>query len=184
MSIADRWHALTRIPAVRTTLVVIGFTLMILSPLAGVVPGPGGIFVFAAGLALALRYSEWAKRKYVGFKKAHPRKGAWADWGLRRSSALRRQARDKALARTPDDVLGAVEKAENEERADAAAGLELIERVAAIDTAERLVVVETLEVVARGSVAEDEPAADQGGEQAVGEDRGKSDPSRSRARSG
>ncbi|WP_206185893.1 hypothetical protein [Sphingosinicella sp. BN140058] len=98
MSIRERWHACTQIPAVRTSLVVLGFMLMIVSPAAGILPGPGGIFVFGAGLALALKYSEWVKRKYVTFKRAHPKKGAWADWGLRRQSALRRQARDKELA--------------------------------------------------------------------------------------
>ncbi|WP_225421516.1 PGPGW domain-containing protein [Sphingomonas parva] len=174
MSIAERWHACTRIPAVRTTLVVIGFTLMILAPLAGVLPGPGGIFVFAAGLALALRYSEWAKRKYVAFKRAHPKKGAWADWGMRRRSALRRQARDKA--RAADDRLGAAEQADNARRADAAAGLAAIERVAAVETAERLVIVETLEVVARGP--RDSNADGEDG------DAGESGDSRSRARSG
>ena len=103
MSIAERWHACTRIPAVRTTLMSIGFALMILSPLAGVVPGPGGILVFAAGLALVLRYSEWAKRKYVRLKRRHPRTGEWADWGLRRPSAARRRERDKALAAADAD---------------------------------------------------------------------------------
>jgi hypothetical protein len=98
MSIRERWHATTRIPAVRTSLVVLGFLLMILAPVAGIVPGPGGIFVFAAGLALALRYSEWVKRKYVAFKRAHPKKGAWADWGMRRRSAIRRQERERALS--------------------------------------------------------------------------------------
>ena len=47
---------------------------MIISPLAGVLPGPGGIFIFAGGLALTLKYSEWA------------------DWGMRRPSAKRREA--------------------------------------------------------------------------------------------
>ncbi|WP_199192833.1 hypothetical protein [Allosphingosinicella deserti] len=98
MSIRERWHAITQIPAVRTSLVGLGFLLMIVSPAAGILPGPGGILVFGAGLALALKYSEWVKRKYVAFKRAHPKKGAWADWGLRRQSAQRRQARDKELA--------------------------------------------------------------------------------------
>jgi ribonuclease P protein component len=90
------WRHLTRIPAVRTALVVVGFILIGLTPLVGPIPGPGGVIVFAAGLSLVLRYSEWAKRRYVRFKKKHPRKGDWADWGLRRRSAIRRQARQKA----------------------------------------------------------------------------------------
>jgi len=53
--------------------------------------GPGGVFVFAAGLSLALKYSGLAKRLYVRFKKRHPNKGRWADWGMRRASARRRE---------------------------------------------------------------------------------------------
>jgi hypothetical protein len=110
MSIRERWHAATQIPAVRTSLVVLGFVLMILSPVAGIVPGPGGIFVFAAGLALALKYSDWAKRKYVAFKRAHPRKGAWADWGMRRRSALRRRERERELSAGPDEAFERVQE--------------------------------------------------------------------------
>ena len=95
MNVAEKWQALTRIPVVRTILFVTGLLLIATSPLVGAIPGPGGVIVFAAGLALALRYSEWAKRVYVRFKRSHPKKGAWADWGLRRRSALRRQALTK-----------------------------------------------------------------------------------------
>lgn len=70
---------------------MLGCLLLILSPLVGAVPGPGGVIVFAAGLGLVLKYSGWAKRKYVAFKRRHPNKGRWADWGLRRRSARRRE---------------------------------------------------------------------------------------------
>ncbi len=92
MSIGRRWASLERNPAVRTVLVVLGFLLLALTPVVGPIPGPGGIVVFGAGLTLVLRYSGWAKRVYVRLKRKHPRKGAWADWSLRRRSALRRQA--------------------------------------------------------------------------------------------
>lgn len=91
MNLRDKWLALGRIPAVRTGLFVLGCLLLILSPLVGAVPGPGGVIVFAAGLGLVLKYSGWAKRKYVAFKRRHPNKGRWADWGLRRRSARRRE---------------------------------------------------------------------------------------------
>jgi hypothetical protein len=91
-----RWSGVTRIPLVRQLLVVLGCLLMVLSPLVGAIPGPGGIFVFAAGLSLALKYSGLAKRLYVRFKRRHPTKGRWADWGLRRRSAMRREERLKA----------------------------------------------------------------------------------------
>jgi ribonuclease P protein component len=98
------WRHLTNYPAVRTALVVVGFILIALTPLVGPIPGPGGVVVFAAGLTLVLRYSAWAKRYYVRFKRRHPKKGDWADWGLRRASAKRRQellkARQEAEAAT------------------------------------------------------------------------------------
>ena len=104
MSIRRHWYALGRVPAVRTSLFVLGVLLILLSPAVGALPGPGGVIVLAAGLALTLKYSEWAKRKYVRFKRRHPRKGAWADWGLRRPSARRReQLRKQREIDTVDD---------------------------------------------------------------------------------
>lgn len=104
MNVRDKWLALGRIPAVRTGLFVLGIVLILLTPLVGVLPGPGGVIVFGAGLALMLKYSEWAKRQYVIFKRRHPRKGAWADWGLRRPSARRREKlRKERQFRAVDD---------------------------------------------------------------------------------
>ncbi len=103
MNIRQTWFALGRIPAVKTGLFVLGIVLMLVSPLVGIIPGPGGVVVFAAGLALTLKYSQWAKRRYVRFKRRHPNKGRWADWGMRRSSALRREA----LRKRHDRPLGA-----------------------------------------------------------------------------
>jgi ribonuclease P protein component len=90
------WRHLTNYAAVRSALVVLGFILIGLTPLVGPIPGPGGVVVFAAGLTLVLKYSAWAKRYYVRFKRRHPKKGDWADWGLRRASAKRRQELAKA----------------------------------------------------------------------------------------
>jgi hypothetical protein len=89
-------QGITANPAVRTGLVVVGFFLIALTPLVGPIPGPGGIIVFGAGLTLVLRYSDWAKKQYVKFKRRHPKKGEWADWGLRRQSQRRREALRKA----------------------------------------------------------------------------------------
>lgn len=80
-----------KMPLIRQGLFLAGCLLIIISPLVGAVPGPGGIFFFAGGLALVLQNSEWAKRQYVKFKRKHPNKGRWADWGMRRSSARRRE---------------------------------------------------------------------------------------------
>lgn len=80
---------------IRQCLFFLGILLIVVTPLVGILPGPGGIFVFAAGLALVLQNSEWAKRLYVKFKRRHPNKGRWADWGMRRLSARRREERLK-----------------------------------------------------------------------------------------
>jgi len=92
----NKWQQMQRVPAVRTALFLSGLFLMAASPAVGALPGPGGMFVFAGGLALSLKYSEWAKRRYVRFKRRHPRKGEWTDWGMRRASAKRRRERRKA----------------------------------------------------------------------------------------
>ena len=83
-------------PVVEWTIFVIGVLLMAVSPVLGALPGPGGIFVFAIGLAMVLRTSMWAKRNYVKFKRKRPKAGRWMDWGLRRRSARRREALRKA----------------------------------------------------------------------------------------
>jgi hypothetical protein len=81
----------THRPGVRHALVGLGFLLVAVTPLVGPIPGPGGIVVFGAGLSLILKYTGWAKRLYVRFKRRHPKKGSWADWSLRRASARRRE---------------------------------------------------------------------------------------------
>lgn len=88
----EQWQAFLDKPAVEWTIFGLGILLIVLSPLAGIVPGPGGIFVFAIGLAMVLKTSQWAKRRYVHFKRWQPKAGAWADWGLRRQSHRRREA--------------------------------------------------------------------------------------------
>ena len=79
-------------PVVEWTLFAIGVVLLLLSPLVGAIPGPGGIIVAGIGLALILKTSSWAKRRYVKFKRWQPKAGRWTDWALRRPSAQRREA--------------------------------------------------------------------------------------------
>ena len=86
-----QWHRFIDHPVVEWSIFVVGVILMLLSPLAGIIPGPGGIFIFAIGLAMVLKTSTWAKRRYVRFKSWQPKAGRWADWGLRRQSARRRE---------------------------------------------------------------------------------------------
>ena len=92
MTRREQWRELVRSRPVRTALFMSGLLIILLSPVVGALPGPGGIFVFAAGLTLTLRNSDWAKRQYVRFKRWQPKAGSWADWGLRRPSARRREA--------------------------------------------------------------------------------------------
>lgn len=88
----EQWREFRHSKPVRTALFVTGILLLMMAPIVGLLPGPGGIFVFAAGMALALQNSDWAKRQYVRFKRRQPKAGHWMDWGLRRRSAKRREA--------------------------------------------------------------------------------------------
>jgi hypothetical protein len=83
-------------PAVRTALFMAGILLVIVSPVIGAIPGPGGLLVFALGFGTMLRYSRWTKRFYARAKRRWPRQGGWIDWGLRRGSAQRRAARSRS----------------------------------------------------------------------------------------
>ncbi len=87
----------SRSPAVRTGLTVLGAVIVVISPIIGAIPGPGGVFVFAGGLALMLQNSATAKRVFVRTKRRWPRIGNYADLGLRRASALRRFERDRPI---------------------------------------------------------------------------------------
>lgn len=88
---------------VRRILFALGWLLLVAAIPVGLLPGPGGVFVFAAGLALILEASPWAKRVYARAGRRWPRLGRWMDWGLRRPSAKRRIARDKPALATATD---------------------------------------------------------------------------------
>ena len=87
----EQWRWFIDHPVVEWSIFAVGVLLMLASIPVGALPGPGGIFVFAAGLALVLKTSMWAKRHYVKFKRWQPKVGRWADWGMRRRSAKRRE---------------------------------------------------------------------------------------------
>jgi hypothetical protein len=70
----------------------LGVILIIAGLAIAPIPGPGGIFLIAPGLALILKTSMWAKRHYVKLKRWQPKAGRWTDWALRRQSAQRREA--------------------------------------------------------------------------------------------
>ncbi|SOB79195.1 hypothetical protein SAMN06297144_0424 [Sphingomonas guangdongensis] len=83
-----------RHPALRGAFLIGGVVLILLTPVVALLPGPFGIFSFAAGLGLVLQNSLWAKRQFARGKRRYPRAGALADRGLRRPSARRRRERD------------------------------------------------------------------------------------------
>jgi hypothetical protein len=91
----ERLRVLNATEAVRLTQLIIGVLFVLVTPLIGLLPGPGGVVVFGIGLGLILRNSSWAKRRYVAFKRKRPKMGGWADWGLRRKSAKRRGQKTK-----------------------------------------------------------------------------------------
>ena len=87
----EQWRRFIDHPIVEWSLFGVGLVLLLVSPLVGAIPGPGGIIVAGIGLALVLRTSIWAKRYYVKFKRWQPKAGRWTDWALRRPSAKRRE---------------------------------------------------------------------------------------------
>jgi hypothetical protein len=87
----ETWREFESRGWVQTVELVLGIVLIIIGIITGPIPGPGGIFFAAPGLALVLRTSLWAKKNYVRFKRWQPRAGRWTDWMLRRKSARRRE---------------------------------------------------------------------------------------------
>ncbi|HWJ60164.1 MAG TPA: hypothetical protein VNR68_11120 [Sphingomicrobium sp.] len=92
----ERWKKFFDLPKVEWSLFALGILLIAGGLVIAPLPGPGGIFLIAPGLALVLKSSMWAKRYYVRVKKWQPRAGRWMDWSLRRKSAARREAIRKA----------------------------------------------------------------------------------------
>jgi hypothetical protein len=95
----ENLRALTSRGPMRLAQLIIGIIFILITPLVGVLPGPGGVVVFGIGFGLILRNSTWAKRRYVVFKRKRPKMGGWADWGLRRKSAKRRGEKAKVESR-------------------------------------------------------------------------------------
>ena len=93
-----QWRRFFDKPLVEWGIFALGVLLIIAGLVISPVPGPGGIFLIAPGLALILKSSMWAKRHYARLKKKRVRFrgrqiviGDWTDWALRRQSAKRRK---------------------------------------------------------------------------------------------
>ena len=87
----NRLQRLLDNPVVEWSLFAFGILLVLAGFVLAPVPGPGGIFLIAPGLALILKTSLWAKRHYVRFKRWQPKAGHFVDRALRRPSARRRE---------------------------------------------------------------------------------------------
>ena len=90
------WQKQLDKPKVEWALFAAGIALIAVGLVIAPLPGPGGIFFLAPGLALVLKSSVWAKRRYVKVKRWQPKAGRWMDWALRRPSHRRREAIRKA----------------------------------------------------------------------------------------
>ena len=91
-----QWRRFIDHPVVEWAIFAIGVLLLVLAPIVGALPGPGGIIIAGIGLAMVLKTSMWARRRYVKFKRWQPKAGRMTDWALRRRSARRREALRKA----------------------------------------------------------------------------------------
>ncbi len=80
-----------RSPVRRYAELALGWAALVATPFVGILPGPGGLFVFGFGATLILRNSAIARRFYVRRLQRWPRAKRWADWALRRETRRRRR---------------------------------------------------------------------------------------------
>lgn len=109
MKSREQWRQFFDQPRVEWGMFALGLLLIVIGFIVAPLPGPGGIFFLAPGLALVLKSSMWAKRYYVRIKRWQPKAGRWMDWALRRPSAQRREAIRKSennRAQLPDTGAG------------------------------------------------------------------------------
>ena len=80
-------EVLIRSQPFRVFQMMFGVLLMAVGPLLlAPTPGPFGTIVFAFGMALVLRNSPWARRRYVRYSRRYPRVQRAVNFGLRRKS--------------------------------------------------------------------------------------------------
>jgi len=111
-------QTLIRSEPFRVLQLVLGGLLMTVGPVIALpTPGPLGFFLFAVGLALVLRNSRWARRRYVTYSRRHPRVGRAVDIGLRRKrSAERRRRLIESGDRLAEDAATAAAALRNDPR--------------------------------------------------------------------
>lgn len=79
-------RSLVRSEPARVAQMAAGLVLMVVSPVLVLIPSPFpfALIVFGVGLALLLRNSAWARRRYVRWSRRYPRAGRFTDFGLQR----------------------------------------------------------------------------------------------------
>jgi hypothetical protein len=76
--------------AFRWCMLMLGWLLVLGAPLLGPIPGPGPLIILPIGLALILKHSLWAKKRYARLARRHPDYAHWANWAMRRSKVRHR----------------------------------------------------------------------------------------------
>jgi hypothetical protein len=76
--------------AYRWFMLVLGWLLVLGAPLLGPLPGPGPLLILPIGLAIILKHSLWAKKRYARAARRHPQYANWANWAIRRSKVTAR----------------------------------------------------------------------------------------------
>ncbi len=88
-------ETLIRSEPFRVLQLFVGALLMLAAPVVAIpTPPPTGIVIFAFGLALVLRNSRWARRRYVRYTRRYPRVQRAVNFGLRRKSKRKPAALD------------------------------------------------------------------------------------------
>ena len=92
-------ESLIKSEPVRVVQLLAGVLLMLAAPIIAIpTPPPTGIILFALGLALVLRNSRWARRRYVRYTRRHPRVQRAMNFGLRRKSKRKPAAAETSEA--------------------------------------------------------------------------------------
>jgi hypothetical protein len=94
-STAMNWrgfHRITDSKAWRLAMLSLGWLLICGSPLLGPIPGPGPLIILPIGLALVLKHSLWAKKRYARAARRYPDYANWANWAMRRNRVAERPA--------------------------------------------------------------------------------------------
>jgi hypothetical protein len=76
--------------AYRMVMLWLGWLLVLGAPLLGPIPGPGALLILPIGLAIILKHSLWAKKRYARAARLHPQYANWANWAMRRSKVTER----------------------------------------------------------------------------------------------